>query len=129
QPIHQVQIVMVRRPVQGRGAVRLSDIDLGAFFDQLTNGGTVHPLHRARERRIRLRASHFGGQVRSVRKRDDGECENDQQSALHVHPHPTRSTGLSSVSIFPVLSANESSRTPTLSSIVKCRFASGIGSS
>ena len=99
------------------------------LVDQLANGGAIHPLHRVRERRIRRRASHFGGQARSVRKRDDRERE--QRSAAvapHVHPQPARSTGLSSVSIFPVLSANESSRTPTLSSSVRCRFASGIGS-
>ena len=79
QPIHQIQIVMVRRPVESRRAVGLSGIDLGALFDQLTNGGTVHPLHRARKRRIRLRAAHFGGQVRSVRSEMTRERENDQQ--------------------------------------------------
>ena len=48
--------------------------------------------------------------------------------ASSTPPQPASPTGLYSVSIFPVLSWNESSLTPTASSSVRCRFASGDGS-
>ena len=47
---------------------------------------------------------------------------------LSCSPQPFRPTRLNNVSIFPVLSANESSFTPTASSIVRCRLAIGCGS-
>ncbi len=128
QPTRHLEIVVIGSPVQRGRPICLRDVDVRALVDQLANGAAIHPLHRARQRRIRLRARRCGGHVSRPGQRGNSKRENDQQSPRHRIPHPARSTGVISVSIFPVLSANLSSRTPTLSSIVRCRFASGIGS-
>ena len=54
----------------------------------------------------------------------------DESNGTHLNFHglPQIESGWKSSSTLPSLSANESRRTPTLSSSVRCRLASGVGS-
>ena len=111
QPVDEIEIIVIRRPVQRRHAVRLRAFDVDRLLEQLPDGGAIAPLHGISERRpVRSAAGPSDAVPERCTARPTADAMYAQRMSL---TQPASPTGLNSVSILPVLSANESSRTPT----------------
>ena len=99
--------------MQRGGAVDLRRVHIGMLLEQGADAGLIHCFAASARRASDAAAT---SERRQHHSSEPSSCVDHSES------------GSSSSLTLPLLSAKESSRTPTLSSSVRCRFASGVGS-
>ena len=111
-------IFVIRGPMQCRRPVHLCRIDVDPALEQRADDGLVAVLGGIGKGRALGRRGGTGD-GKHHESESNGSHAGLQQAAYNV-------SGLNNPSILPSLSPNESSRTPTRSSSVRCRFARGV---
>ena len=123
---------MIGRPVQGRHAVDLGLVHVDAVARRargLPSRSCCLRRVRQAERRRPCAGRRQGEQEQPVQLRriDVQVRSHDRRHRSSRTAVPQIESGSNRSSILPRLSANESRRTPTLSSRVRWRLASGVG--
>ena len=129
QQLCRLQIVPICRPVQRSHSVDLSCVRIRVAFQEFDQAMAVAPFSCIGQRRSSCRcrkASRVGQQPNNAR----AGCPVHPAKRHWSTPLPPCQmlNGWSSSSTLPLLSWNESRWIPTLSSSVRCRFDSGVGS-
>ncbi len=116
------RIGSARRPVQGGRAVNVGGVRVRVLREHRRHGRAIEMFHRIDERRL-VGAGHGGR-----RPHREQQSKRNEHHAGHGRPPRHNDTGSTTSPARPVLSTNESRRTPMSSSSVRCRFASGVPS-